>query len=61
VLAVPGLSEQTQAGDVVRADLAAGDVMNVRTQAKFAGRPLPERMLAVLAEGGVVAALKRLA
>jgi 3-isopropylmalate/(R)-2-methylmalate dehydratase small subunit len=61
VLAVPGLSEHTLAGDVVSADLAAGDAINLRTQTKFAGRPLPDRMLAVLAEGGVVAALKRLA
>jgi 3-isopropylmalate/(R)-2-methylmalate dehydratase small subunit len=61
VLAVPGLWEVTEAGDVVAVDLSTGIAINRRTGASFQGRPLPERMLAVLAEGGIVPALKRFA
>jgi 3-isopropylmalate/(R)-2-methylmalate dehydratase small subunit len=63
VLPVGGLGvwEETEAGDVLEADLAIGRVANLRTGVVYVARPLPERMLAVLAEGGILPALKRLA
>lgn len=56
-----GLWEATEPGDVLAADLASGTVLNRRTGIAYAARPLPDRMLAVLAEGGILPALKRLA
>jgi 3-isopropylmalate dehydratase small subunit len=61
VMAAPGLWEATQAGDVVAVDLTTGAVENRTRNLSFRGRPLPERMLAVLSEGGILPALKRLA
>jgi 3-isopropylmalate/(R)-2-methylmalate dehydratase small subunit len=56
-----GLWEATEPGDVLAVDLETGTVENRRSGATYRARPLPERMLAVLAEGGIVPALKRLA
>jgi 3-isopropylmalate dehydratase small subunit len=56
-----GLWEETEPGDRLSADLVTGMVTNHRTGITYRARPLPERMLAVLAEGGIVPALKRLA
>ncbi len=56
-----GLWEATGPGDVLEVDLAAGAVVNRSTGASYRARPLPERMLAVLAEGGILPALRRLA
>jgi 3-isopropylmalate/(R)-2-methylmalate dehydratase small subunit len=61
VLAVPGLAATTAANDVLLVDLAAGRVTNRRTGAEHMGRPIPERLLAVLREGGILPALKRIA
>jgi 3-isopropylmalate/(R)-2-methylmalate dehydratase small subunit len=56
-----GLWEATEPGDVVAADLATGAVANRRTGALYTARPLPERLLAVLSQGGIVPALRQLA
>ncbi len=56
-----GLWEATEPGDRLTADLSTGVVVHLRSGLTYAARPLPERMLAVLAEGGIVPALKRLA
>ena len=56
-----GLWEATEAGDRLSADLATGVVVHLGTGATYTARPLPERMLAVLAEGGILPALRRLA
>jgi 3-isopropylmalate dehydratase small subunit len=56
-----GLWEGTEPGDRLSADLVTGTVLNQRTGLTYQARPLPERMLAVLAEGGIVPALRRLA
>jgi 3-isopropylmalate dehydratase small subunit len=61
VLAVPGVWEATHAGDELEIDLRAGVVTNLTSATHHQGRPLPERMLGVLADGGIVAALKRIA
>ena len=61
VLAVPGLWEATEPGDLVAVDLASGAVENETRAKSFRGRPIPARMLAVLAEGGILPALKRIA
>lgn len=63
VLPVGGLGvwEETEAGDLMEAELATGSVINRRTGTTYTARPLPERMLAVLEQGGIVPALRRLA
>jgi 3-isopropylmalate/(R)-2-methylmalate dehydratase small subunit len=53
--------EAVEPGDVLAADLGAGEVIHRRTGALYAAKGLPERMLAVLEQGGIVPALKRLA
>jgi 3-isopropylmalate/(R)-2-methylmalate dehydratase small subunit len=61
VLAVPGLHAATEPGDLIAIDLERGTAVNHRTGALFEGRALPSRMLSVLAEGGILPALKRIA
>jgi 3-isopropylmalate/(R)-2-methylmalate dehydratase small subunit len=56
-----GVWEATSPGDVLAADFASGEIANRTTGAAWTARPLPERMLSVLAEGGIVPALRRLA
>jgi 3-isopropylmalate/(R)-2-methylmalate dehydratase small subunit len=56
-----GLCEAVAPGDRLRADLATGEVVHLASGTPYAARPLPPRMLSVLAEGGIVPALKRLA
>jgi 3-isopropylmalate dehydratase small subunit len=56
-----GLWETVEPGDRLAVDLAAGTVVHHRAGVTYEARPLPERMLAVLAEGGILPALRRLA
>jgi 3-isopropylmalate/(R)-2-methylmalate dehydratase small subunit len=60
VLACPGLWQAVEAGDVISVDLSTGKV-RVASGVELAGAPLPERMLEVLREGGILPALKRFA
>lgn len=60
VLAVPGISASVDAEDTLSADLASGEVVNHRTKASFKAKPLPEVMLNVVRQGGVIEALKRM-
>jgi 3-isopropylmalate/(R)-2-methylmalate dehydratase small subunit len=61
ILVVPGLWQATEPGDVIAADLSTGLVVNHRTGIQYSAPPMPERLLAVLNEGGILPALKRLA
>jgi 3-isopropylmalate/(R)-2-methylmalate dehydratase small subunit len=60
VMTVPELWASTAAADTLSADLAEGDVVNLKTKARFQGRPLPDVMLEVVRSGGVNEALRRL-
>ncbi len=61
VIAVPGLWEASEAGQVVAVDLLSGEVINRTTGKRYQGSPMPERMLAVIKQGGILAALKQFA
>jgi 3-isopropylmalate/(R)-2-methylmalate dehydratase small subunit len=56
-----GLYAAVEPGDELTVDFVAGTVRHPRTGVSYTARALPERMLAVLAEGGIVPALRRLA
>ena len=57
-LAVPGILSIVEEGDRIRVDLAAGTVENLRTGARLSGPPLPPALLAIVEQGGVMAALE---
>ncbi len=61
VLACPGAPDAFAAGDELEADLASGVVRNATTRAVLQGEPLPPEMRAILAGGGVLAALRSFA
>jgi 3-isopropylmalate/(R)-2-methylmalate dehydratase small subunit len=56
-----GLWEAAEPGDIMAADLATGTVVNRRIGLTYAARPLPERLLVVVSQGGIVPALRQLA
>lgn len=60
VLACPGAQEGLDEGDEIEIDLASGLVRNVRTGAVREGEPLPAEMRAIVAGGGMLAALRAL-
>lgn len=57
-LAIPGILSIVEEGDRIRVDLAAGTAENLRTGARVAGPPLPPELLAIVEQGGVMAALE---
>jgi 3-isopropylmalate/(R)-2-methylmalate dehydratase small subunit len=54
----PGILELVTEGDVVSLDLATGVVTNRRTGASAAGSALPAELLAIIADGGLLARLE---
>jgi len=61
VLVCPGISAAVSDGDEVEVDLARGAVTNRRTGAVRQGSPLPAVMQEILAAGGIMPLLRRLA
>jgi 3-isopropylmalate/(R)-2-methylmalate dehydratase small subunit len=61
VMAVPGLSQEVGAGEVLAVELTTGEVIKRSSGAVHHGRALPPKMLEVLQQGGILPALKRLA
>jgi len=61
VLVCPGVAAAFREGDPVEVDLAAGRVTNERTRTVLQASPLPEMMRELLAAGGVLPMLRRLA
>jgi hypothetical protein len=61
MLTVPGLWSETEAGDRVDADLSTGVVVNGRSGNAYQANPIPDRLLAVIMEGGIGPALRRIA
>jgi 3-isopropylmalate/(R)-2-methylmalate dehydratase small subunit len=61
VLACAGAGAAVAGGDEIEVDLAAGVVRNVRTGAELHGEPLPAEMREILADGGMLPALRAFA
>jgi len=61
VLVCPGVGDAVAEGDPVEVAPAAGRVTNLRTGATLQASPLPPLMREILAAGGVVPMLRRLA
>ncbi len=61
VLVCPGVREAVQEGDPVEVDLAAARLTNLRTERTVQGNPLPPLMREILAAGGMLPLLRRLA
>lgn len=60
-LAVPApFWEQTESGDRISVDLVRGAVFNYRSNIEFNAPPVPERLLCVLAAGGIMSVLKEI-
>ena len=55
----PGILAMVEEPDVVSFDLASGVITNERTGATLAGAPLPEELIAIIADGGLLVRLQR--
>ena len=58
-LECPGITEEVEEGDTLEIDLTAGVITNKRTGKKLSFNPVPEFMVKVLNEGGLVPYLKK--
>jgi len=58
-LECPGITEAVEEGDTVEVDLIGGTVKNTRTDAELTFTPLPDFMVEVLNDGGLVPYLKK--
>jgi 3-isopropylmalate/(R)-2-methylmalate dehydratase small subunit len=56
-LAVPGVHDAFSDGDTALVDLAAGTCRNTTTGVELTGRPLPELVLGILDDGGLMGRL----
>lgn len=55
IAVVPGITAHVSAGDVLRVDVARGEVADLSTGETFETSPLPPDLLEILAAGGLVA------
>jgi len=58
-LECPGITEAVENGDTVEVDIIGGTVKNTRTGAELSFTPLPDFMVEVLYDGGLVPYLKK--
>ncbi len=58
-LECPGITEAVEEGDTVEVDVAGGTIKVARTGAELNFTPLPDFMIEVLNEGGLVGYLKK--
>jgi len=58
-LECPGITEAVEEGDTVEVDIIGGNVKNTRTGAELSFTPLPDFMVEVLNDGGLVPYLKK--
>ncbi len=58
-LECPGITQAVEEGDVVEVDVAGGTIKITRTGAELSFTPLPDFMLEVLNDGGLVPYLKK--
>ncbi len=58
---VPNIRAFVRPQDTLRIDLGRGEIENLSTNQKTSSLPIPERLLEVLQDGGVLPALKRIA
>lgn len=59
VLEVKGISEKTDEGDLLEIDLLQGMVKNLTKNMAFKAAPLPDMIMEILKEGGLVNYLKK--
>ncbi|RLF07916.1 MAG: 3-isopropylmalate dehydratase [Thermoprotei archaeon] len=59
VLEVKGISEKTDEGDLLEIDLLQGTVKNLTKNMAFKAAPLPDMIMEILKEGGLVNYLKK--
>ncbi|WP_254547037.1 3-isopropylmalate dehydratase small subunit [Halomarina pelagica] len=59
IATVPGIADRVSDGDVLRVDVATGDVEDVTTGETFTFDPLPPDLLEILEAGGLVALRRR--
>jgi 3-isopropylmalate/(R)-2-methylmalate dehydratase small subunit len=55
----PGILDVVAEPDVVSLDLATGTITNERTGASAAGSALPDELIAIVADGGLLVRLQR--
>ena len=58
-LKCPGITEAVEEGDTVEVDVAGGTIKITRTGAELSFTPLPDFMLVVLNDGGLVSYLRK--
>jgi len=58
-LECPGITEAVEDGDTVEVDVTGGTIKNTRTNAELSFTPLPDFMVEVLNDGGLVPYLKK--
>ena len=58
-LECPGITEAVEEGDTVEVDVAGGTIQIIRTGAELSFTPLPDFMVEVLNDGGLVGYLKK--
>jgi 3-isopropylmalate/(R)-2-methylmalate dehydratase small subunit len=51
--------ERTKQGDVIEIDLRNGSITNVTTGEKFSAKPMPEFLMKILEDGGLVEQFKK--
>jgi len=59
VLEVKGISEKTDSGDVLQIDLQQGIVRNLSKGLTFKAVPMPDMLMEILKEGGLVNYIKK--
>ena len=58
-LECPGITEAVKEGDIIEVDVTGGTVKNTRTDVELSFTPLPDFMVEVLNDGGLVPYLKK--
>jgi len=58
-LSLKGVSEMFVEGDVAEADFRTGQVKNLRTLETRTGRPLPQALIDIVEEGGLIPLLNK--
>lgn len=59
VMECPGASQTVHEGDLVRVDVRAGQLLNLRTGQVLAGSKMPDMLLEIIAAGGLFSQLRK--
>ena len=55
IMVCPGITAKVNEGDVLKVNLSSGEIENVTTGAKLKGERLPDFMLEIIENGGLIA------